>query len=346
MNTPDIPQKLPHLPLEALFKANSAEFNYEQFGRFVCANFTIAQQNAASDFAAYQDRHNMAEVLSNLKSGMDALSLNYIDTFEDLICACRLNQKCLINRNALWTDEDRRLFAHYKEVRNSGKMPFLDMVNLDWGSNITCAYGLYDTDPALLQKLNGRDVIDGGGFIGDTIHVFRQLFPDSPMYIFEPAQQNIDEMRRLFAESLDNPENKLFLFKKALGESAGSIKINSNSANPSAAASTHFSFSNAGAVSEEVETVTLDGFIKEHKLNPGVIKLDVEGAEPEILKGAVESIKEFRPLIIAATYHTPEEYYETKPFLESLNLGYSFRIRRSSITNAASDAVLIAVPEK
>ena len=83
----------------------------------------------------------------------------------------------------------------------------------------------------------------------------------------------------------------------------------------------------------------------EHSLEVGLIKLDVEGAEPEIIQGALNTIKSQKPLLIIAWYHTPEEFYELKPYLESLNLGYKFKVRRSSLALPLTDTVLIAYQE-
>lgn len=37
---------------------------------------------------------------------------------------------------------------------------------------------------------------------------------------------------------------------------------------------------------EKVECITLDEFVDEHKLDVGMIKVDIEGAEQSFLKGA------------------------------------------------------------
>ena len=49
--------------------------------------------------------------------------------------------------------------------------------------------------------------------------------------------------------------------------------------------------------------------------------------------------------MVLATYHQPDEYYELKPYLESLNLGYKFRLRRSCFCFPLCDVVLIAYVE-
>ena len=92
--------------------------------------------------------------------------------------------------------------------------------------------------------------------------------------------------------------------------------------------------------------VTIDEVVAEHQLEVGLIKLDVEGVEPDIIQGALTTIKEQKPLLVIAFYHQPEEFYELKPFLESLNLGYKFRVRRSCISSPLGEFVLIAYQEE
>ena len=74
----------------------------------------------------------------------------------------------------------------------------------------------------------------------------------------------------------------------------------------------------------------------------GLIKVDVEGFEPEVIRGALETIKKSHPVLVLSFYHTPEEFSELKGYIESLNLGYRFQVRRSSICLPLTDMVLIA----
>jgi len=51
-------------------------------------------------------------------------------------------------------------------------------------------------------------------------------------------------------------------------------------------------------VTETVSCLTLDEIVCEHQLNPGLIKIDVEGAEYKVLLGAKKCLKEFSPTLI------------------------------------------------
>jgi len=49
----------------------------------------------------------------------------------------------------------------------------------------------------------------------------------------------------------------------------------------------------------EVIGETIDNLIKKHKLKPGIIVMDVEGAEFSVLKGTINIIDKFKPIIIS-----------------------------------------------
>ena len=48
--------------------------------------------------------------------------------------------------------------------------------------------------------------------------------------------------------------------------------------------------------------ITLDSFCSQHKLSPDLIKIDVEGAELGVLKGARETIQSHKPMIVLSVH--------------------------------------------
>ena len=60
--------------------------------------------------------------------------------------------------------------------------------------------------------------------------------------------------------------------------------------------------------------------------NIGLIKVDLEGAEQRFLKGAEKTIKAQKPLLLISIYHTPSDFFDIKPLIESWNLGYEFTV--------------------
>ena len=81
--------------------------------------------------------------------------------------------------------------------------------------------------------------------------------------------------------------------------------------------------------------------IKENKLKVGLLKIDIEGFESYLLQGAIETIKSQKPALLISIYHNGHDFFEIKPWLESLNLGYKFKIRKAWDHNTNRDTLLI-----
>lgn len=92
-----------------------------------------------------------------------------------------------------------------------------------------------------------------------------------------------------------------------------------------------------------VETATIDDTMEKLGL-PRVdfIKMDVEGAELEALRGAESSIRQYRPKLAISLYHKPEDIETIPRYLAGLNLGYRFYLDHHTIYN--NETVLFAVP--
>ena len=82
-----------------------------------------------------------------------------------------------------------------------------------------------------------------------------------------------------------------------------------------------------GGVNTEKCIITdIDSYVEEHNLQKvNMIKLDIEGAEPEALQGAVRTLQRFTPKLAISIYHAPlSQLIEIPIMLQRLNLGYTF----------------------
>ena len=87
---------------------------------------------------------------------------------------------------------------------------------------------------------------------------------------------------------------------------------------------------------EMVNVVSLDDYVSKNNLNVGLIKTDLEGFEQEFLKGAINTIKTYKPTLMISIYHSAQDYFQVKEIIKSLNLGYKFSLFK------ADDGYLIA----
>jgi len=60
---------------------------------------------------------------------------------------------------------------------------------------------------------------------------------------------------------------------------------------------------------------------------PTLVKMDVEGAELEALRGMEQTIRAYRPDLCLSLYHTPRHLFEIPLLVASWGLGYRFYLR-------------------
>jgi len=87
-----------------------------------------------------------------------------------------------------------------------------------------------------------------------------------------------------------------------------------------------------------IQTVALDSVLP--GFTPTFICMDVEGAEPEVLKGAEKMIRANRPDLGISVYHAPHHLWQIPLYLKSLNLHYRFYLR--NYTTFITETVLYA----
>lgn len=91
--------------------------------------------------------------------------------------------------------------------------------------------------------------------------------------------------------------------------------------------------------SMEVQMRKLDTVLKGRKVS--FLKMDIEGAELETLKGARMLISEQKPTLAICIYHSDNDMLEILPFLHELVPDYKFYIRHYSY--GVFETVLYAV---
>lgn len=162
-----------------------------------------------------------------------------------------------------------------------------------------------------IQKLfetyvkKGDTAVDIGGHIGThTIALSELVGPSGSVHTFEPQTKLFTEL--LVNTSINGCKN-VILHRAALGSNEGIAYI----AHPCATNEGMAKISSSG---EKVDLKILDSF---NLSNISLIKIDVEGYEIEALKGAKETIKRNKPVIIVEVFGGPEQE-EKLNFIRSL----------------------------
>ena len=137
--------------------------------------------------------------------------------------------------------------------------------------------------------------IDIGANIGVHSLTAAQLVGERGKVIsFEPFSINYDRLIRNI--SLNNCNN-IQTEKKALSSKTGVLEISYDSNSSNLGSVSIFSESNAGT--ESIKSIKLDDYLSKQNLTGiEIIKIDIEGAEYEALKGMTETLSTFSPLIL------------------------------------------------
>ena len=142
-------------------------------------------------------------------------------------------------------------------------------------------FGAYWEDDiwGLTQGRTAMTIVDVGANIGQTAHKLVQRFPDATVYSFEPVPTTFAELKANTADLSD-----VHCIHCALGDFVGQAQITTHRGGRNSV------FSVAGAAAESTTAIhvnTLDAFCAENRLDHiDVLKIDTEGFEPSVLRGA------------------------------------------------------------
>ena len=172
---------------------------------------------------------------------------------------------------------------------------------------------------------DGSVIFDVGAHFGQYAKAFALLNNYSnEIYCFEPVSYTRDILTSVL-KSYKNTQ----IFSNGFSDKPGKMDINipvkkSGKIGPGLA---HLGQeTKRDYVTEIVEIDTIDNFIKKHKITRlDFIKIDIEGPEYFVFKGAIKTLKKFMPTIICEVNHEHMERVKIKPdelFKFMSNLGY------------------------
>ncbi len=145
-----------------------------------------------------------------------------------------------------------------------------------------------------------RDVIDVGANIGFYTIMFAKNIAQQRVLSIEPTKNAIHRLRRNI--ELNGVANKVDVFEGAVSNRQGTAKIKTIKGKEeysSLGAMSHPAISKEKWDLEEVISETLDELTIRKTLNPGFLKVDVEGAEHFVFEGAQKVLGEHRPIILS-----------------------------------------------
>lgn len=180
-------------------------------------------------------------------------------------------------------------------------------------------------------------MVDCGAYIGDTLPIALDFFNKNKIKVNSIT---------LFEPNLDNN----FLLQKNIEKFTSSeyLLVNypcgvwskNTTLNFKLGADTSHIVSHDMGNTEKLQVVALDAVAYSRK--PNFIKMDIEGAELEAIKGAKKIIKEYNPVLAISVYHLTSHLWDVAFLINKFNPNYDYYLRTHG--DLGNEIILYALP--
>jgi FkbM family methyltransferase len=188
--------------------------------------------------------------------------------------------------------------------------------------------------PKDIFKLNeDYGFVDCGAFDGDTVTDFVNRREDAfrEIIAIEPDPVNHQKLKDAVSKLNSNIKKRITLFPAAVGDKKGEISFN-------ACGSMASSIESSGNMS--IDCITLDDILNPHLKY--YIKVDVEGADLNVLVGAKKIIEAGNSIWTITLEHKYDDIWRIPLFIKSISNSYNFYLRSHGFEGI--DLTFYAVP--
>lgn len=292
-------------------------------------------------FSDAMNREDSAQRFSALISGLDNESRN---TVSDIIHRMGMIADGNKSLQDVYTQREQEEFVRMNDEFSSKIVKLND--NLYYYNGYYLPVNQFDSSVfftrygidklTTLDSVRNKHIIDAGGYVGDTALLFSS-YTDKNIHVFEASPSNMDIIRETIRlNHLDN----IVPVSKALGEKSGTATFSLGERNSCNSLVERPGYNYPDHI--EVPVVTLDDYVRENDLEVGLIKVDIEGGEQLLLRGAVETIRTQHPILLISIYHSANDFFEIKPMIEKMCGKYTFRIVKPAKPAIALETILLA----
>ena len=292
-------------------------------------------------FSDAMNREDSAQRFSALISGLDNESRN---TVSDIIHRMGMIADGNKSLQDVYTQREQEEFVRMNDEFSSKIVKLND--NLYYYNGYYLPVNQFDSSVfftrygidklTTLDSVRNKHIIDAGGYVGDTALLFSS-YTDKNIHVFEASPSNMDIIRETIRlNHLDN----IVPVSKALGEKSGTATFSLGERNSCNSLVERPGYNYPDHI--EVPFVTLDDYVRENNIEVGLIKVDIEGGEQLLLRGAVETIRTQHPILLISIYHSANDFFEIKPMIEKMCGKYTFRIVKPANPAIALETILLA----
>src|SRR5258708_1866512 len=172
-----------------------------------------------------------------------------------------------------------------------------------------------------LVSLSAQEVLaDCGAFDGDSIRMFLERTQGGfrHIYAIEPDTKNLAALDKYLASLPSDVAQRISVLPFGLSDRDEVVSFD--------ASGTVGSRVVAGTGSESIQCRRLDDILDGPQ--PTLIKMDIEGAEPRAIPGAVATIRATRPILAICAYHKCEHLWTLPALIKNALPEYEIFLRR------------------
>ena len=175
--------------------------------------------------------------------------------------------------------------------------------------------GDYENDRVILNK--NDIVIDAGANMG-IFTLFAAHKKVGKIYAFEPQKNSIEVLKaninnnnlmdlvKIEPYGISETNKICQLYNSGQGRSSGSVVMHLDSNE-----------------TEEIKCISIDSWVEANNIKKiDFIKADIEGAERDLLKGAMQTLKKFGPKLAICIYHFPDDPVIIPSLIKKANPAY------------------------
>jgi FkbM family methyltransferase len=193
--------------------------------------------------------------------------------------------------------------------------------------NYEYIFGNYENEKVVSQILHWceQDTVfyDLGANIGYYSILAAQKITTGKIYSFEPLPENVAVFKKHLQLNANKLKNKIIeIHEFAIADVSKEVEFSNHAVYNDGNTYVNQSFVFNEAIQKiSVQAYSIDELVVKGYLLPDVIKIDVEGAELDVLKGAIKTLENNKPNIFLATHscHVPHINEECIAFLKQLN---------------------------
>lgn len=190
-------------------------------------------------------------------------------------------------------------------------------------------------EPDIFPSNKDDVLVDLGAYVGDSIKNYIDVYGQGykKIYAYEISNESylslcanisIDGFHDVEARRKGAGAKKSFMYVGNNEDDASANKLASN-----------------GDDTQKVEIVRIDDDVEEI---PTFIKMDIEGAEQDALKGCENIIRKHHPKLAICIYHGYEDIWKIPSMIYEMNPNYKFYIRHNGGNLVPTEFVLLCKP--